>query len=442
LRPIVRVWPPYIWASLALALSAGFGLGGGLFAALALPVPLGAWWVAAGQAHGHVQLFGWAGLMVLGVALHFLPRLRGAPLARPELAGPALWLFVVGLLVRAVSQPSAALAGSWALAAALHVSLALSGALELLGGSLVVALLARTSRGGPAVRERPGLLSVLPLLVAAFAGLWLSLAANLVGVVAGAVMASAVVPAWADEPTNLLAFYGFLVPISVAMSARTFPLYFRTPLPNQRLLRVALVLLLVGLALRLYGLTGVPPAAAVGSAGFAASLGVFVVALGVFARRVPLPRQPVRPFHDPMQLHALSAYVWLLVAAALLVLDGLAAAGIWWLPSSTSGDAEQHALGVGFVTLLIFGVGAHLLPGFANRPLRSRGLVWATLVLGNAAALLRVAPVLVSAWLPAWLVDSSLALAGLAGLIAVAAFGVNLLPIPTTSKRPAGQPLL
>lgn len=71
----------------ALLLDAGFGFG---FAAVltltsALAVPLGPWWPALAQAHGHLQLYGWAGLFVLGVAFHFLPRLRGTPLTAPWL---------------------------------------------------------------------------------------------------------------------------------------------------------------------------------------------------------------------------------------------------------------------------------------------------------------------------------------------------------------------
>jgi len=78
------VWPPFVWASLGLAITAGFGLGAALFAAQALQAPIGLWWPAAAQAHGHTQLFGWIGLMVLGVGFHVLPRLRGAPvLATP-----------------------------------------------------------------------------------------------------------------------------------------------------------------------------------------------------------------------------------------------------------------------------------------------------------------------------------------------------------------------
>lgn len=65
-RHQAAVWPPFVRTAIALAITAGFGLGGTR-------------WPAAEQAHGHIQVFGWAGLMVLGVGFHFLPRLRGAP---------------------------------------------------------------------------------------------------------------------------------------------------------------------------------------------------------------------------------------------------------------------------------------------------------------------------------------------------------------------------
>src|SRR5690606_24892703 len=100
----------------------------------------------------------------------------------------------------------------------------------------------------------------------------------------------------------------------------------------------------------------------------------------------------VRPLSDPLQLHAISAYGWLVVAAGTLALEGLRMLGLP-VPAVVP-DAERHAIGAGFVTILILGVGAHLLPGFARLPLRSHGLLWGTLLLGNLAALLRVAPVL------------------------------------------------
>jgi len=78
---------PFSRVALVLKTALLMGAGGGfllatiLTVAYAISVPLGAWWDALVQAHGHLQLYGWAGLFVLGIALHFLPRLRGTPLA-------------------------------------------------------------------------------------------------------------------------------------------------------------------------------------------------------------------------------------------------------------------------------------------------------------------------------------------------------------------------
>ena len=104
-RPI---WQPFVQLSLAFALSGGFLVGGVLFAARSLGATVGAWWTTTAQAHGHIQLVGWAGLMVFGVGFHFLPRLRGVSLASPHLTRPVLALLVAGLLLRVLVQPALA----------------------------------------------------------------------------------------------------------------------------------------------------------------------------------------------------------------------------------------------------------------------------------------------------------------------------------------------
>src|SRR5581483_10623928 len=76
---------PFLRAALLLGAGGGFLLAAVLTLTSALLVPLGLWWTALAQAHGHLQLYGWAGLFVFGVAFHFLPRVRGAPLAAPRL---------------------------------------------------------------------------------------------------------------------------------------------------------------------------------------------------------------------------------------------------------------------------------------------------------------------------------------------------------------------
>ena len=66
----------------------------GLTAALACGIPLGAWmlaWLYLGvaavpaawiQLHAHVQIFGFFGTLIMGVAQHLLPRFTGRPVSR------------------------------------------------------------------------------------------------------------------------------------------------------------------------------------------------------------------------------------------------------------------------------------------------------------------------------------------------------------------------
>jgi uncharacterized protein involved in response to NO len=414
------IWPPFVWTAVGLALTAGFGLGGMLFAAPVLGLPVGAWWSAAAQVHAHVQLFGWAGLMVLGVAFHFLPRLRGRPLAHREWAPAVLWLLAGGLLLRTVAQPLLGLADTlvW------RVALVLSGALELAGLTTAVGILVQTFRGAPHVRDRGGLWQVVPFVAVAFGACWLALTANLVGTGAAGT-AGGLVPRWAVAVHNLLGFYGFLVPISVGMGARLFPLHFGARLPGLALLRAGLATLLVGLGLRVVGdVAGIPGASAIGLAAVAAALVLFVAGSRVFAPRRAIPGGRRPWYAEPAQWLGLSAFAWLALDALLLAVAALALL----VPSlgPVALDAEWHILGAGFVTLLILGEGANLLPGFAGRPLRSEGLVWATLVLGNLAALLRVGPVLLPALFADSLGPGTLAGSGLAGLLAVALFAYNV----------------
>jgi uncharacterized protein involved in response to NO len=103
-QPFSRV-APILKAALLIGVGGGFLLATILTVTYALALPLGAWWEALAQAHGHLQLYGWAGLFVLGVALHFLPRLRGKPLVAARLVPWLLGFLITSLVLRAVSQP-------------------------------------------------------------------------------------------------------------------------------------------------------------------------------------------------------------------------------------------------------------------------------------------------------------------------------------------------
>jgi len=413
-----------------LALSGGFLLGALLLLLRAAGASGSEWQAAAVQAHGQIQLFGWGGLMVLGVGLHFLPRLVSVPLTRPDWARSALGLLVAGLVLRALAQPAMATGLPGWLRGPAAICLALAATFAMAGTTTIVFLIFSLIRGMKTAVKKRIAPAVIVLIASAFASLWLGIAISWVGALQAAFDENAVVAPRFDNASVLLGLLGFLVPLSLAMSARLFPLYAFTRMPRAHLFNFGAAALLLGLLTRLIGgLTQVHVLAGVGEIGQAVGIICAVIALSIFERRRELPRRNVRVLTDPLQLHLVTAYGWLLVSGIFMFFEGLDHLGItgWYVPL----DAERHALGAGFVTLLIFGVGSEMLPGFARAPLRLPRLRWATLALGNLAALLRVGPLLLHTDPAGW----NAAIMSSAGLLGAAAIALFLINIPSWSVR-------
>lgn len=419
-----RIWRWYALASLAAALIPGFALGAGIFLARIVETSPGAWQVAAGSAHGHAQIFGWAGLLVLGVAFHFLPRLAGTRLTHPRLGVIALGLLCAGIFGQMIVQPlGAETAGNPS-----HAILVLLALAELAGAVLAIGLIGRSLSQSGTRATSGAMLPVLPFLVVTALGHVSSLALNVVRFVeAGAIPASRLAGDL-DQAILLIAFYGFLLPISVGMSVRTFPLYIQGQPVWLGLLRAGLAVVLLGFLGRVAGDFGWLDSGGVALGVLATGLTLMIAGVRIFDRRRQLPRRPVRPLRDARQVAIISAYGWLSVLVVLLIRDGI---GLGNLPR----DLELHLLGAGFITLLIFGVGAHLLPGFGRTKMRSEPVAWATATLGNLAVVLRLLPHVIDGSGG----DSAAALAGGVGMAAVMLFAWNVGLLGQSDRASSGS---
>ncbi len=69
---------------MGFALFAGFAIGAHLTFVIGYDFNLGDGFVGLIQTHGHVQLVGWAGLFIMGMSLHFMPRLTGIAFSNPK----------------------------------------------------------------------------------------------------------------------------------------------------------------------------------------------------------------------------------------------------------------------------------------------------------------------------------------------------------------------
>jgi len=490
---------PLLKTALLMGACGGFLLATILTTTYALSIPLGAWWEALAQAHGHLQLYGWAGLFVLGVALHFLPRLRGTPLAGARLVPWLLGILIVSLVSRAISQPMQSLypTNAW------RIGLVSSGIFEVAAYACALSILVLTAQGlippgndagassatrhtvasgdlnpvgtsthsarrsrisGPRPTTRPAYWSVLPFFAGAFCSLGIASVVNLVNLIQTA-QESGLIPSTGDTLNVTLGLFGFLVPVALAMSARSLPMYAgldgfprRVLWPLAGIYFAGLVLLCVGID---GGLLPSPWAGIIDGLGMALLGGVVLLFVGIFlslmrrrghvpervAKLAPKPQTLAQTYQKQVkeeQTHygpfvglVASAYLWAMLGALLLLIDGgsLLATG----NELVAFDAVRHAFAIGFIALLICGIAPRMLPSFSGGKIVSPSLVSATLWLGNAAAVLRVGSLLFTplfAGTRGFAIDTFLfSLSGPCGLALAICLAINLWPTLRSSPR-------
>ncbi|GHO83613.1 hypothetical protein [Dictyobacter formicarum] len=457
-EPFWRV-APVVKAALLIGACGGFVLASVLTLSLAFAIPPGMWWEAVVQAHGHLQLYGWAGLFVLGIALHFFPRLCGAPLAGARFLPWLLGIAIVSLILRAVSQPGLIMVD----APAWRLMLVNSGLFEVIAIGGILFLIGVTARRGPPAKTRPAYWSVLPFFVGAFCSSGIASIVNLLNVVQAA-QGSGLALYRSDALNVTLGLFGFLVPIALAMSARSLPMYAELDGFPRRALWPLSGTYFTGLALMSVGTANNLPqfwANIIGGLGMLLTGGVVLLFVGTFLRlmrkRGRLPQRVAQLAPKPVALAqsykkqikkeqanygpfvglVASSYLWALLGALLLLIDGLSLLATGSAPVAI--DAIRHSFAIGFIALLICGIAPRMLPSFSGCQIVSPRLVSATLWLGNAAVVLRVSPLLLSPFIHSAqgyaLSTILMGLSGPCGLALAICLTINLWPTLYSSAR-------
>jgi hypothetical protein len=405
--------------ALAWALGGGFSLG---LLALALrqgwlhwPLP----WPVLAQLHGQVQTLGFLLLFVVGVAARLFPPLLATTLPQPGRVTAGGVLLALGLLLRLVAQPILTLPGRpvWLAASALLPLVAL--------GLLVTGFWPLVRRA--VVWESWLVFPALGLLtLAASLGLhgW-----------AGVVLAggTAVVPAPLDRATVDLALWGFPVLVAFGVSARILPRFLHLRPASQPLALAGGGLYTLGLLSLALSALGPPAVGAGGRLAMVAGLLAFLAGLRLYEPPVRSAGAP--QITEPSRRWLRWTYLWLPGGSLLLAAEALT--GPATLPHA--GAAARHAVGQGFLLLLIVVIGARILPGFAPFMTSRPRLLTALATLGSAGALLRVLGELLRL---RPLADLALALGAGLSTLGFAVFAVLLWPRLTPVRRaaPADRP--
>jgi len=343
------------------------------------------------QIHGHTQILGFAGLFLMGIAYHALPRILGVAGSLPKSRfSPRVtfWLMAAGVIARNFGQPL----GFYPAGRALSL---LSAFLETSAAALFIAfvfgLIAKV-REGKYDRKDPLLRFVrygtawfaLAMFVNALQGIWL----------AGHVEAA--LPVGLTEPFFAAAVYGFLLAWIYGFGNRVVTLFLGLSPARRGTPEAALWTQAAGVILSVGSwIPGLPDRAALflrdgGLCLVAISALVYLLGNGFLWRRpvFDVPRVPGTP-----SVAIRSAFgclgLWALLEIAAVVVSRttrLPAQNPWW------SDAARHTFTVGFLTLVIIGMSFRILPVFSGKSLWSPRLAQATyalVLLGTAMRLLQ-----------------------------------------------------
>jgi len=385
------IYRPFFKTGILVVLTLGATWG----AYLLVRIGLGGSFQAAGlhevNAHGHAQIFGWVGLFVMGFAYQAFPRFKHTRLAYPGLAAASLWLLIVGLVGRSVLQPLAQD----------HVFLigpaVAASVLEVLAIILFAVVVLATWRGaGKALAAYDFyILSALVwfVLQAIYESAYLTAT-----LLATGPDLTALVATW-QAPLRDIQIHGFALLMILGVSQRLFPHLYGFPAVRPR--RSLFVLGCLNLAV-LGEATGLVLMRLAGPEWVGLWYGAVLLLTGATVSLVAGWRLFAPTEETDRNLKFLrAAYGWLFISLGMLVL--LPAYQHVLLPlvapenpatqlgfSHAYYGAIRHAITVGFVSLMIVGVAAKIVPTLNGVDGRALSRLWAPFVLINVGCSIRV----------------------------------------------------
>lgn len=415
-----RLYRPFIRTSLVVAIVLGFSTGAAILIMPLLGIDRSLTWVTHSQSHGIAQIFGWAGLFVMGFAYHVVPRFFSSAIRYPMPQRLSMWLVIAGLSLRFTGQSIYKTSIADPLVAA--GGILLFAGLLVFGWTLLEVVRRSVSRSGPA--EIWMLSGMFWSVVSGF----LHLAITLRMAIDSAPLTYA---PW-NEALIYTSLFGFIASFIFGVSARAIRGFLLLRPMFERLNRVALGLIQFGVVVLIVARFGDLDEAV-------ASAGMIIIAAGalsyVMALRILEPpsgvakRFPVGYLRYGWLIR--TAYAWLVVGAVMVVVSALDDASVTdILPTSVSLPI-MHVITLGFVTTLIFGAASRFIPIFEGSDIKHPWLMDAAFVLVTASTLLRVLFGYTISETGEWMLGVS----GTAGFLAIVLFAIVGFQTMTNSAR-------
>ena len=430
----------FVRASVLLALTAGFAIAAHLSFTIGFDYQMSKGFYSFIQIHGHVQLLGWLGLMIIGISLHFIPRLAHSPIENPLRLRLILFFLTSGLTLRILAGSVLPyLQSDTTRYYVTSTFIALSALLELAGIFLYLFTLISIIK--KSIKLSDAFNDVKPFVFVMVSGFLIYGFLNSVLIMNMIIASDSVLDQNWNEILTHLFLSMIILPIAFVFSIRLFPLLFSLEPMKKVSLYLGLsygISIYVNIILSSLALLGVDSRLTnflLDITGFLIPSLIIYIIFSLKILKLPLiNRLPTNELNLTERWSYISirvAYLWLLLFSILEITSHLQFA--LGFDVDVGIDAIRHIQLLGFASMLVFGVGSKMLPGFiGRREIYSGKLVIAAFWLLLLAAIFRITPVL----LPYELVEiipygeysmgAMFALSGILGMLAIALFGWNL----------------
>jgi len=368
------------------------------------------------HAHAHAMIFGWVGLFVMGFAYQSFPRFKNTALWRPQLANASFYLMLAGIVTRMTAE----------LLQPRNMALLLAGfaaVVELAAISLFLLIIYRTARQ-----------SVEPhnpyekFLLASFGWFFLQAIVSDVFFFAKATAAnqSELIRriALIDGPLRDIQVLGFAALVIAGVSQRFVPRVYALAPPRRDRLNLIFVLMNVSLLLDIFSYV-----ALLSTENWYYGIGLELAYMLMPVWAVLLARQLGvfgRPGNADRTFKFIrAAYAWLIVATAMMPLFPLYGTVTHQVFAHSYMGAQRHAITVGFISLMIMGVSARVVPILAGADSKKLGSLWGPFVLINLGCAGRVGLQILTDFAPA-VAYPLIGLTGFSEVLALAWWGIVL----------------
>jgi hypothetical protein len=420
------IYRRFFKAGIAVTLTAGAVWGALLLVTIGLKRSFTAISIFDINAHGHAQIFGWVGLFVMGFAYQAFPRFKHTSLWNPRLALLSFYLMLAGLILRVIGEPLHQYAPLfW---------LGLFGTLlELVAIGLFIGIIAETFR-----RSQKELAAYDYYIGAAF--LWFFVQAvldlfHLYTTTTAPTKAALLtqVATW-QAPLRDVQIHGFALTLILGVSQRFLHGMYGFPeIARRRALGVLapLTAAVAGEAIFfvLFRKTGQHLYAGLMYACMMA-IATSVLTLTrawwphLWTRPRGLTNEIASDRADRSFKFVQAAYTWLFLSLAMLLFVPFYNQLTRQAFSHAFYGATRHAITVGFISMMILGVAAKVVPVLNGVDTRTLSRLWFPFLLVNFGCLLRVSTQILTDLAPQ--AFSVIGLSGILEITGIAVWGIGL----------------